>query len=321
MYQYIALGGTFDHLHVGHQALLDFAFAHAEHVVIGLTLQPMVQEKSFSSSVFSFDQRKKELEQYLRATGKLGLYEIIPLSDVYGTTLQDTRIEAIAVTPQTYRGAENINKERMLRSMSALEVLICDLVLDETGKVISSTRIRAGEIDRQGFIYMSLFNKDLIFSKEALTELKHPLGELEQKPPLTLDLSLPVALIGDRVSEEFMKQRLPFTFAYGDEKTKRMHYPAAVEEEYVLTKTNLHNPAGTLHSEVVEHLVSHILNSRNDFYLIEGEEDLLTLPAICLLPLGSSVFYGHPYDQEGIVRVKVNETIKEKVKSLLLQLQ
>jgi hypothetical protein len=49
--------------------------------------------------------------------------------------------------------------------------------------------------------------------------------------------------------------------------------------------------------------------------LVEGEEDLLVLPAVFFLPLGGVVLYGLP--KKGLVICNVNEKYKQLVKSLL----
>ena len=49
--------------------------------------------------------------------------------------------------------------------------------------------------------------------------------------------------------------------------------------------------------------------------VVNGEEDLLTLPAILFAPLNSLVLYGHW--QYGIIVVEVDEKIKEKVRKIL----
>ncbi|OFZ40262.1 MAG: hypothetical protein A2070_06905 [Bdellovibrionales bacterium GWC1_52_8] len=48
---------------------------------------------------------------------------------------------------------------------------------------------------------------------------------------------------------------------------------------------------------------------------IEGEEDLLALPAILFAPLGALVIYGHW--QLGVVGVEVTEKTKDRAKSIL----
>ena len=45
--------------------------------------------------------------------------------------------------------------------------------------------------------------------------------------------------------------------------------------------------------------------------VVDGEEDLLTLPAILFAPPNSLVLYGHW--QHGIIAVEVDEEMKEKI--------
>ena len=52
---------------------------------------------------------------------------------------------------------------------------------------------------------------------------------------------------------------------------------------------------------------------------IDGEEDLLIIPAIISLPIGSIVVYGQPpiATEEGIVVVSITSTLKDRVSELL----
>ena len=49
--------------------------------------------------------------------------------------------------------------------------------------------------------------------------------------------------------------------------------------------------------------------------LIDGEEDLLTIPAVIEAPLGAVVFYGQPL--EGVVAVEVDERSKANARQIL----
>jgi uncharacterized protein (UPF0218 family) len=49
--------------------------------------------------------------------------------------------------------------------------------------------------------------------------------------------------------------------------------------------------------------------------IVEGEEDLLALPIFMLAPNDALVMYGQPL--EGLVVVKVNESVRSKAKSLM----
>lgn len=53
----------------------------------------------------------------------------------------------------------------------------------------------------------------------------------------------------------------------------------------------------------------------DSWLIVDGEEDLLALPAILFAPLGSLILYGHW--QHGIIAVEVNEQMKKKTQNLL----
>jgi len=48
---------------------------------------------------------------------------------------------------------------------------------------------------------------------------------------------------------------------------------------------------------------------------VDGEEDLLALPLLLILPEGSILMYGQPY--EGMVVVKINSKVRKKAKDLM----
>lgn len=319
MYNYLVFGGTFDRLHKGHTALIDFAFDNAKEVIIGLTRESMMRGKQYAADVLPYAERLRDLRVYINNREKKHNYTIIPITDVYGTTLKDMRIEAIAVTPQTLRGAEVINAERKRRNMVLLPILVCPLVNDENGTVISSSRIRAGEIDRDGHVYRNLFSRDIALSRSLREKLRSPLGKL-QGDVGSPDTEHPIVVIGDQTVQACVDKNIPFASAYGDERTRRLPYAVRLSKQYTRHDTGLINPPGNIKREVVDHMYEHLLEKKNAYYTIGGEEDLLTLVAICALPLGSTVFYGHPYDGEGVVSVQVTEKAKSGVRSMLLAL-
>ncbi len=49
--------------------------------------------------------------------------------------------------------------------------------------------------------------------------------------------------------------------------------------------------------------------------LVDGEEDLVVLPAIMIAPDGASVVYGQP--DEGMVHVVVDDEVRREVRALL----
>jgi pantetheine-phosphate adenylyltransferase len=59
-------------------------------------------------------------------------------------------LDAILVSSETLLGAARINELRRWRGLNELEVIHVELVMAEDGKPVSTTRIRSGEIDREG---------------------------------------------------------------------------------------------------------------------------------------------------------------------------
>jgi pantetheine-phosphate adenylyltransferase len=59
-------------------------------------------------------------------------------------------VQAIVTTEATKDNCIKINELRKSKGMPQLEIIVVPLVEDQEGKVISSTRIRDGEIDING---------------------------------------------------------------------------------------------------------------------------------------------------------------------------
>ncbi len=148
----VAVGGTFDELHKGHKVLLMKAFEIGEHVLIGLCTDEFVEKMGKPHVTAPYKERLKELRAFLKAQGLSDKAEIIPLSDPYGNTLTDTCIEALVVSEETEKTALKINQKRSEAQMLPLTIVTISMVPAENCKPISTTRIREGEIDREGHL-------------------------------------------------------------------------------------------------------------------------------------------------------------------------
>ena len=76
----------------------------------------------------------------------------MPLDDPYGPAINNSGVQALAVSQMTEKMAKKINMIRKRRGLKPLSVLSIGMVLAEDFKPISSTRIRAGEIDHEGYL-------------------------------------------------------------------------------------------------------------------------------------------------------------------------
>ena len=148
----VAVGGTFDEFHRGHKVLLMKAFEVGEHVLIGLCSDEFVKKMGKPHVSASYNERLEELETFLQALDIGNKAEIIPLNDPYGITITDKCIDALVVSEETEKVAIAINQQRIERRLPQLEIVTISMVPAENCKPISTTRIRKGEIDREGHI-------------------------------------------------------------------------------------------------------------------------------------------------------------------------
>jgi pantetheine-phosphate adenylyltransferase len=149
----IGVGGTFDELHKGHRSLLMKAFEVGEHVIIGISSDVFVESLGKPHATANYEQRLKELRSFLNEKGLLKRAQTIPIDDAFGgVLLSESSIEALVVSRETESTARRINETRKKDGKPQLEILVIDLVPSENHLAISTTRIRKGEIDREGHL-------------------------------------------------------------------------------------------------------------------------------------------------------------------------
>lgn len=321
-YKLAALGGTFDHLHKGHKTLIKNAFKKADEVYIGITNEEMGRiNKNFAFSIQNYEERKKQVEEFVEKLGKKDKLRVVKLNDVFGPTLDDKNIDLLVCSPLTKPGMDFINKTRTEKSLKKLPIEICELEKSSDGIHISSTRIRKGEINRDGFIYSGLFYHDINIEDKLKNELKNPQGLLIENDlvhfntinPLMSKNSLRFA-VGDVASWFLIKNNIYCDLYIFDNKTERKKLEKKLEDFLGNEKViEYENPAGIITKNLYTKIIECIL--KNKHLKIIGEEDLAVLPAILLSQLESTIIYGQP--SEGLVVVKVNETEKEKVRKWL----
>ena len=143
-YRKIAVGGTFDKLHKGHEALLDAAFTMADEVLIGITSDDFASMKNHV--IEPCEVRITKLKSMLKNNKNI----IKKIMDSNGTADTDKNLDAIVVSKETEKSAIEINKIRCENGLNPLDIIIIEWILADDGVPISSTRIRKGEIDQKG---------------------------------------------------------------------------------------------------------------------------------------------------------------------------
>jgi len=148
----VAVGGTFDEFHRGHRTLLLRAFEVGERVMVGLCSDDFVKKLHKPHKTASYERRLEDLRVFLREHDLLGRAEVVPLNTPFGVTLSKGCVEALVVSRETELMALEINDLRRDRGLSPLEIVVIDMVPSENHSAISTTRIRKGEIDREGHL-------------------------------------------------------------------------------------------------------------------------------------------------------------------------
>ena len=147
----VCIGGTFNTLHKGHKSLINKAFKLAGSnglVFIGITTGWVFSKKR---NLKSLDKRKKTLEEYLSKEGFMDQVIIKPIKDKYGLSTEE-EFDAIVVSPETQKTAEEINKIRRQKRKKTLKIIQIPMEFAKDGKPISSTRVNNKEIDENGNI-------------------------------------------------------------------------------------------------------------------------------------------------------------------------
>jgi len=146
----VAVGGTFDEFHKGHQALLKKAFEVGNRVFIGVSSDDLVKKWGKPHKVATYEKRIDDLKGFLRRQGVLDRAEILPLHDPYGITVSSKSLEGLVVSQETDARAYEINEKRRAKGLKPLKIIVVEMVLAENSVSISTTRIRRKEIDREG---------------------------------------------------------------------------------------------------------------------------------------------------------------------------
>lgn len=299
-FPHVFVAGTFDGLHKGHRFFLSKAFFLGKKITIGLTSDQFVKKNKAK-----YETRKKSLENWLQK--KHWNAEIIPIHDAYEPAVSYKESVVLLVTPDNKHRGEEINKLRKKRGLPQFTLIEVPLIKAEDHKQISSTRVRNGEIDTEG---------RLILPDNLRPELKKPLGVVltsvkERKSDC-------IITVGDVATKTLLLAGIQPTLAIIDNKVERKPYNDAKKllNTFIYRYIEVKSGPGFIAKEAIE-LIRKSMKMPQTVIEVDGEEDLLALPAIVYAPLGAIVYYGQP--QEGIVEVHVTKKTKGIAVALLSQ--
>jgi len=135
-------GGTFDRLHPGHHALLNVAFILAKYVVIGVTIDEMVNDKVAADLIQPLHERIKHLTNYLNGCDYQGRFELAKLTKPEGTSETFKKADAMVITEETHILLDTINSVRVSRGLTPLIKIFIPYILTSECRPYRSTDLR-----------------------------------------------------------------------------------------------------------------------------------------------------------------------------------
>ncbi|MFC6823988.1 GTP-dependent dephospho-CoA kinase family protein [Halopelagius fulvigenes] len=152
---------------------------------------------------------------------------------------------------------------------------------------------------------------------------KEPFGPVYRRADRLLDdAGDPIIAVGDVVTYHLREAGRVPDVAVVDGQTKREAIDEEIRRAIAAPDDGIDaaNEAGTIGEELLTALATALAEYDDPVTIVvEGEEDLATLPAVVAAPLGASVVYGQP--DEGMVLVSVTEEAKLEMRTLLRRME
>lgn len=123
--------------------------------------------------------------------------------------------------------------------------------------------------------------------------------------------------VGDVVTATAIKFNIVPKLSIVDMKTKRNNYSTDLPDKWDRV-VHVKNPAGKITVELWDAVEESLRFKGKTLMIVEGEEDLASLPSIYFSPDGAIVIYGVP--DKGIAVYEVGETIRSVVQSAINKL-
>jgi phosphopantetheine adenylyltransferase len=183
LHNHVAVGGTFDHIHIGHKLLLtmtifavDEASSSSPRVAtIGITGDQLLTKKKHAEVLESWEDRYRSVMSFVDAivdfsspsssgqrhvsvrddpgpNGKSmdvaypnGLeVRCTEIQDPFGPTITEEGISALIISAETRAGGKAVNDKREEKGWKALEVFEVDVLDAEEGDVEGETKVKQG---------------------------------------------------------------------------------------------------------------------------------------------------------------------------------
>jgi uncharacterized protein (UPF0218 family)/phosphopantetheine adenylyltransferase len=301
----------------------------SDEVQIWLTSDTMAQSKN--PLILDWQTRHDEILSWSESQGYGQKLTLHLLEDEVGPAPTTLEADSIGCTPETRSACESINSSRKIESLAPLSIIMAEQVLGVAGEIISSSRIRDGEIDRQGQPWLGEAEMYLDQRMPVILddELKQPFGTLHEGPESNPEIAMKKALasisihtpkliaVGDVTVQTLVDMGEIPDISFIDGMTKREVWAEAenLDRELFPHLSTCTNPPGLITADLKLATKVALLNSRATLMVVKGEEDLAPIIIHLLAPIGCAVLYGQP-DKGVVVRITSIET-KENCRRLL----
>ena len=326
------VGGTFDRFHAGHKLLLSVAISRSKSVEIHVVNDTLASKKS--NLIQSYETRSNNILDWLNQKSHHGV-KIFPLNDAFGPAPEHKKADAIVATPETTGNCDAINRMRKSSGLSELSIVEVPHMIDYSGAIISSTRIRSGVIDLDGnpWIEQDKTQQMLKMNSSLDGELKTPMGSLFSGPEDLPEVAMTEALesltpnhgsiiaVGDVSVATLLDMEVVPDIGIIDGMTKRQELDDSEKVSTVQFQNHLHNnnPPGHISPSMISSIKEALSSNQKTLINVEGEEDLAPIIIHCLAPIGTVVIYGQP--KVGVVVQITSLPVKERCRNILSQFE
>ena len=204
-------------------------------------------------------------------------------------------------------------------------------MLDYSGKIISSSRIRSGKIDINGNAWLEDYHREnnLKMSARLDDELKTPMGVLFEGPEEYPEVAMAEALesivqadssivaVGDVSVATLLSLGVVPDIGIIDGMTKRVELLDydKIDTSRFANLLSTANPAGHITPSLIDAVEKALSNDDSTVINVDGEEDLAPIVIHCLAPIGTSVIYGQP--KRGVVVQVSSLAVKNRCRDIL----
>lgn len=326
------VGGTFDRFHAGHKLLLSVAISRSKSVEIHVVNDTLASKKS--NLIQSYEDRRNNILDWLNQKSHHGV-KIFTLDDAFGPAPVHKKADAIVATPETTGNCDEINRMRKSSGLVELSIIEVPHMIDYSGAIISSTRIRSGVIDLDGnpWIEQDKTQQMLKMNSSLDSELKTPMGSLFSGPEDLPEVAMTEALesltpnhgsiiaVGDVSVATLLDMEVVPDIGIIDGMTKRQELEESQKVSPVQFQNHLqnNNPPGHLSPSMISSIKEALSSNQKTLINVEGEEDLAPIVIHCLAPIGTVVIYGQP--KVGVVVQITSIPVKERCRNILSQFE